>query len=246
MQFLVEAFNLILYQPLFNVLVLLYVYLPGHDFGVAIILLTLLIRLILYPLMAQSIKSQKALAEFQPKIQEIRQRYREDKEKQVRAMMELYRKEKINPFGSLLPLLIQLPILIALYRVFWQGLRPEEIANLYSFVPQIGGINPTFFGIINLAEASLLLAIFAGVCQFFQTKMVTPQLRSGQPPKKQDPTAQFSEMLQKQMLYFFPLFTVFILWKLPAAIGLYWIVTSLFSILQQHIIFKKPSYAQPK
>ena len=251
---LISVFNLILYQPLFNILILLYQYLPGRDFGIAVIVLTALIRLILYPLMAQSIKSQKVLSELQPKIQEIQQKFKEDKGKQTKEMMALYQKEKINPFGGCLPLLIQLPILIALYQVFWKGLRPEAMTNLYNFIPHPGVIDPTFLGLINLGEASLFLAVLAGILQFFQTKMVTPKtLKTKQ--KEGTQMTQFSGMMQKQMLYFFPVFTVFILLKLPAAIGIYWVVTTLFSIIQQYLIFKpphqnlvggKPIYAQPK
>ncbi len=250
MSFLIKAFNLILYQPLFNILVLLYVYLPVHDFGISIIILTILIRLILYPSMAKSIKSQKVIAELQPRIQEIQQKYREDKEKQAQAMIELYRKEKINPFGSLLPILIQLPILIALYRVFWKGLQPGAMTLLYSFVSNPGTINPISLGLINLGQASLVLAVFAGITQFFQSKMAMPKtphqqkFGTGQ-DQKGDQMVQFSDMIQKQMLYFFPIFTVFILWRLPAAVALYWIVTSLFSILQQYLILN-PQYAQSK
>jgi len=238
MELLINAFNVILYQPLFNALVLLYEHLPGHDFGVAVITLTVIIRLLFYPLMVQSIKSQKSLSELQPKIQEIQSKYKEDKEKQARATMELYQKEKINPLGGCLPLLIQLPILFALYRVFWQGFQPEAMDMLYSFVPHPGAIDPTFLGIINLGEASLVLAVLAGITQFFQTKMITPKAPKSK--KEGGQMAQFSGMMQKQMLYFFPIFTVFILWKLPAAIGLYWVITALFSILQQYLIFKKP------
>ena len=145
MEFLINAFNLILYQPFFNALVLLYQYLPGRDFGIAVIFLTVLIRIIFYPLGIQAIRSQKALGELQPKIKEIQEKYKNDRERQTRAMMELYQKEKINPFSGCLPLLIQLPILIALYQVFWRGLRPEEMVHLYDFVPHPGVIDPTFF-----------------------------------------------------------------------------------------------------
>ena len=244
MELLINAFNVILYQPLFNALVFLYEYLPGHDFGVAVITLTVTIRLLFYPLMVRSIKSQKSLSELQPKIQEIQSKYKDDKEKQARATMELYQKEKINPFGGCLPLLIQLPILFALYRVFWQGFQPEAMDMLYSFVPHPGAINPTFLGIINLGEVSLVLAVLAGITQFFQTKMITP--KSPKYKKEEGQMAQFSGMMQKQMLYFFPIFTVFILWKLPAAIGLYWVITALFSILQQYLIFKKPNHEPTK
>lgn len=236
MELLINLFNVVLYQPLFNALVLLYEYLPGHDFGLAVIALTVGIRLIFYPLGIRAIKSQKALQELQPKIQEIQKKYKNEKEKQAKATMELYKKEKINPLSGCLPLLIQLPILIALYRVFWKGLQPEAMTHLYSFVPHPGIIDPSFFGILNLAQPSIILALFAGITQFFQTKMMTPKTPKAK--KSEGQMSQFSGMMQKQMLYFFPIFTVLILWKLPSAIAIYWIVTSVFSIFQQLLIFK--------
>jgi len=232
MEILISVFNTILYQPLFNVLVLLYQYLPGHDFGVAVIVLTVLIRLTLYPLMGPAIKSQKILSELQPKIQEIQKKHQNNKERQVREMMELYQKEKINPFSGLLPLLVQLPILIALFQVFQKGLKPEAMENLYSFVSNPGLIDPSFLGLIDLGQASLFLALLAGIGQFFQSKMIAPKI-------KKEQVSQFSGIFQKQMLYFFPIFTVFILWRLPASLSLYWLITILFSIGQQYLIFKK-------
>ncbi len=233
-----NLFNLILYQPLFNALIFLYAYLPGHDFGVAIIVLTAAIRLALYPLMAQSIRSQKILNELQPKIQEIQKQYQNDKQKLAKATMELYQKEKFNPFGGCLPLLIQLPILIALYQVFWKGFQAEQLKFLYSFVPNIGAIDPMFLGLINLTQPNIVFAILAGVLQFVQSKMMMPQMKKQQ--QKNDQMAQFSGAMQKQMIYLLPLFTVFILWKLPSAVGLYWLVTTLFSIVQQYLIYRKP------
>lgn len=240
----------ILYAPFLNALVLLYQYLPGHDFGVAVIVLTLLIRLLLYPLMAQAIRAQKAMAELQPKIQEIQEKFKNDRERQTKETMALYQREKINPLGGCLPLLIQMPILIAMFRVFWEGLRPEEMTNLYSFVPHPGVINPTFLGIIDLSKSFMaeingqveyywpvfVLAILAGLCQFIQTKMVSPKVKK---VKGSDQMAKFSGMIQKQMVYFFPFLMFFILLRLPAAIGIYWLVTSLFSIGQQYLVFAK-------
>ena len=246
MNLLIQAFNLILYQPLFNALVLLYQCLPGRDFGVAVIVLTAAIRFLLYPLMAQSIKSQKILSELQPKVQEIQKKYQNDRGGQSKAMMELYQKEKINPFSGCLPLLIQLPILIALYQVFWKGFQPEQLSQLYSFVPNPGQIDPSFFGIINLAEASIVLAVLAGISQFYQTKMITPRHFSKKSGGEQGQMGQFSNIMQKQMLYFFPIFTVFILWKMPAAISLYWIITTLFSIGQQYLVFAKRTPADSR
>jgi YidC/Oxa1 family membrane protein insertase len=235
MDLLINAFNLILYRPLFNVLVFLYQFLPGHDFGLAVIALTVLIRLLLYPVMIQSIKSQKQLQEIQPELKEIQNKFKGDKEKQSRAMMELYQRKKFNPFGGCLPLLVQLPILLALYRVFWHGLQPEQLSFLYSFIPSPGEINPYFFGLINLSQPNLILAFIAGAAQFFQMKMIMPKKKKEEGQKG----GQFSQMMQKQMLYFLPVFTVLILWRLPSAIGVYWLITALFSMLQQHLIYKE-------
>lgn len=237
MDFLINFFNVVLYQPLFNLLILIYLYLPGRDFGIAVIVLTLLTKVIFYPLGAKAIKSQKDLSELQPKIKEIQEKYKDDKQRQSKALMELYQKEKINPLSGCLPLLIQLPILIALFQVFWRGFQPEQMVNLYSFVPFPGQIELTFLGILNLSVPSLGLAVLAGILQFFQTKMITPHQKSGGGQKKKAP--DFSQLMQKQMLYFFPIFTVFILWRLPSAIALYWLVTSIFSIGQQYLILRK-------
>ena len=235
---LISAFNVILYQPLFNALILIYLYLPGHDFGIAVIVLTLLIKLVLYPLGVQAIRSQKNMAQLQPKIKEIQEKFKNDKEQQSRATMELYKKEKINPLSGCLPLIIQLPILIGLYQVFWKGFGEVQLKFLYSFVSNPGPINTTFLGIMDLSQPSTILAVLTGIIQFFQSKMMSPRPGSGQAPKKQG-TPDFSGMMQKQMLYFFPIFTVFILWRMPAAVALYWLTTTLFTIIQQYIILKK-------
>lgn len=251
MDFLINFFNIFLYRPLFNLLVLLYQYLPGHDFGVAVIVLTVLVRIIFYPLNLKAIKSQKLLQEIQPKIQEIQRKYKGDKERLTKATIELYQKGKVNPLSGCLPILIQFPILIALFWVFQKGFQGGEIDYLYSFVPRPESINPSFLGLADLAQSAsvaingaaqllwpnIVLVVLAGIFQFVQVKMITPKTQA-----KKD-KADFSTVMQKQMLYIFPVFTIFILWRLPSAIALYWLVTSLFSIFQQYLIFKKPQHA---
>src|SRR3989338_3874182 len=115
-------FTTIFYQPLWNALVWFYNILPGHDIGLAIILLTIVIKIILFPFTLQSLRSQKAMQTLQPKLDALKQQYKDDKEGQAKAMMELYKTEKVSPFSSCLPLLIQLPFLFALYRVLQNGL----------------------------------------------------------------------------------------------------------------------------
>lgn len=239
MNLFINAFHLILYKPLFNVLILLYEYLPGHDFGVAVILLTILLKLILYPLTSKGIKSQKALQELQPEIKAIQEKFKNDKEKQLKESMELYKKAGVNPFSGFLVLLIQLPILFALFRVFLRGFGKEQLKFLYGFISFPGEINTTFLGIINLTKASAVLAVITGIFQFFQMKTLTISQQVGAGQALKEGTPDFSQMMQKQTLYFFPIITVFFLWKLPAAIALYWLATTLFTICQQCIIIKK-------
>jgi len=241
MEILKFFFNTALYKPILNSLVFLYEYLPGHDFGVAIIVLTCVIKVLLFPLSLKSIVSQKATQEIQPKIKEIQNKFKNDKEKQAKAIMELYKKEKINPFSGCLPLLIQLPILIALFLVLKNMSFNSDSINpalFYSFIPAPSHINPMFLGVVNLTTPSVVLAVIAGIVQFFQSKMITPKNIS----KKTD---DFSQIMQKQMLYLFPIMTIIILWKLPAAIGLYWITSSLFSIGQQYLAFKPRQNVYP-
>jgi len=234
---LIHFFYIILYQPLFNALVLLYNYIPGHDFGIAIVFLTLIIRFVLYPISIKAINSQKGLQKLQPKIQELQKKYKDDKEKQAKEILELYKSEKINPFSGLLLALIQLPILIALYQVFWNGLNPKELTALYSFVANPGQINALFVHLIDLSKPNLILAIFAGLTQYFQTKMVLP--KTGSTAEKKGNGPDFSQVMQKQMVYFFPVFTVIILVSLPSALGLYWTISGLFSIIQQYFVLKE-------
>jgi YidC/Oxa1 family membrane protein insertase len=231
--FLSDAFNVALYKPLFNFLVLLYNYLPGHDFGLAIIFLTIIIRAILYPVSVKAFKSQKALQSLQPKLKEIQEKHKNDKEKQAKETLELYRKEKINPFSGLFLAFIQLPILIALYKVFWQGLKPEELGNLYSFVFNPSHINAVSFGLVDLSKPNIILAILAGILQFFQTKMSLP--KESKNSKTENPMAF---IMQKQMLYFFPILTIIILFNLPSALGLYWVASGIFTIIQQYFILR--------
>lgn len=228
-------FYITLYQPLFNSLVFLYNIIPGNDFGLAIIFLTLAIRFVLYPLSRKALKSQTSLQKLQPQIQEIQKKYKDDKERQAKEVLALYQKEKINPFSGILVTFIQLPILIALYRVFAEGLNPKELSVLYNFITNPGQLNAMFLGLIDLSKANLIIAILAGLVQYWQTKMIIPKKIGG----GKDGKADLAHAMQKNMAYFFPIFTVVILMGLPSALGVYWITSGAFSIAQQYLIFKK-------
>jgi YidC/Oxa1 family membrane protein insertase len=223
-----NIFNTVLVHPLLNVLVFTYQYIP--DIGVAIIILTVLVRLALLPSFHKSLKHQKALADLQPKMDEIKQKYKDDKEQQARAMMELYKVHKVNPLSSCLPLLIQLPILIALYQVFIQSLREGQLNGLYSFIENPGTISPMFLNFLNLSHPNVPMAAVAALLQYWQAKLMLPKNPS------QDSTAK---IMSYQTLYLLPAMTLFIGFTLPASLPLYWIVTTLFGIAQQYYIIRK-------
>lgn len=231
LELIVNSYNLIIYQPLFNALVLFYEVIPGRDFGVAVIMLTLLVRVIFYPLSAKGMLAQKKLSVLQPKIKELQEKFKKDRERQAKETMALYKKEGVNPFAGFLPLLVQLPILFALYRLFLVGLESDQLSFLYSFIPNPGSIDPSFFGLLDLSETSIILALIAGAAQFWQTRY---SFKSSKQTKGTD----FASRMQKQMMYFFPIITILIVSRFPAAIGLYWIVTSLFSVFQQYRVNK--------
>lgn len=235
-----EWFRLLLSEPIYNLLVWIYNILPIQDVGFAIILLTIVIKGILWPLTGKSLKGQKALQSLQPKMDEIKKKYKDDKEKMAQEMMALYKTEKVNPASSCLPLLIQLPILIALYRVLLVGLNNEHAYRLYEFVADPGVVNEMFLGFIDLSRPAIWLAVLAGIAQYFQAKM----LQARRPPKKlrDKDGAKDEDMMatmNKSMLYFMPVITVVIGATFPGGLALYWLVVTLLSILQQYLVFHK-------
>ena len=233
---MIELYNVVLYQPIYNFLVFLYNVIPGHDIGLAIIALTIVVKLILLPFSMQGLKSQKALTDIQPKMEELKRKYKDDKEKLAAETMRLYKEQKVNPLSSCLPLLIQFPFLIAVYQAFRMGLSSPDANLLYSFIGNPGTINPISFGFLDLAKANVFLAVLAGVAQFFQTKML-----STKKPAKVTEGSKDENMLanmNKSMLYLMPVMTVIIGVSLPGGLTLYWFVTTVLTIVQQKLLFK--------
>lgn len=235
-------FHSIIYQPLYNALIFLYNVVPGHDFGIAIVLITLLLKFILFPLSQKQIESQKKLQELQPKIKAIQERNKDNKEKQTKELMEFYKTNKANPFGGCLPLVVQMVFLIAIYRVLLNISSAHLMADtgaLYSFVSDPGQIKSLFIGLIDLSKPFWPFAVLAAGAQFYQTKM----LMGKQPPvaKEEGKNADFAQIMNKQMLYLGPGLTFFIGIKFAAGLSLYWLVSTLFAIWQQwHLAKKNP------
>lgn len=214
-----NIFDTYLYQPLLSFL--LFLYNITNNFGLTVIILTVLIKVILNPLNRRALESQKKMAEIQPRIKEIQKKFK-DKEQQGREMLKLYQETKFNPFSGIFLLLLQLPILYALFKMF-QSTLPETI-------------NPMFIG-INLSQPNIYLAIITAIAQYYQAKTATPPIKKENDGEK-DQMEKTSEMIQKQMVFFIPVVTFFVLFKLPSALGLYWLITTVLNTIQQRKIFK--------
>src|SRR3989344_6433941 len=138
---MLTLFHSIVYQPIYNVLIFFYNVLPWQDFGIAIIITTLLVKAVMIPLSRHQIRSQQQLQKVQPQIKEIQQKYKNDKERQTRELMAFYKKNKTNPFSGCLPLIVQLIVLIAIYRVIINISEAGFIINsadLYAFIQNPG------------------------------------------------------------------------------------------------------------
>ncbi len=218
----------IIYRPLLNSLVAIYAFLPPHDLGLAIIVLTVLVRLALHPTLVKTIRSQQALSKLQPKIREIQERFKDNREEQGRRMMELYKSQGVNPLSGCLPMVIQIPILIGLYQVFFSGLALDDPSLLYSFVPRIQDFNPIAFSLFDLSKPNIVLALTAGVTQFLQARYL-PMPSAGPAGQQQD----FQKAMRLQMTYFFPLLIAGISYTLPAALAFYWTILNLIAMLEQ-------------
>ncbi|KKU55541.1 MAG: 60 kDa inner membrane insertion protein [Parcubacteria group bacterium GW2011_GWA1_47_11] len=223
-----NIFKIILYAPLFNALIFLSSFMPNRDLGLAIIALTVVIRLIFLPLSMKAQRSQKALNAIGPKIQAIKDKYKNDRTAQGAAMMQLYKDNNINPVAGCVPILIQLPILIALYQAFIAGLKPESLSMLYSFVPSPESLNTLFLGFLNIAGKNPLLAVLAGVLQYFQAKQSMSYMKASGAGASPQVAA-----INAQMLYFLPIMIIVLGWSLPAGLVLYWITTTVFSVGEQ-------------
>lgn len=249
---MLDILKTIIYFPLLNALVFLYNYIP--DIGVVIILLTLLTRIILAPSHHKSIKSQQAMTSLQPKLNELREKFKDDKEAQAREMMNLYKENKVNPFSSCLPLLIQLPILIGLFYVFRDGLN-NHLSGIYSFVHAPETINPLFLNLIDLSKMpvtggawymlngqwylpGLVLALITGLAQFWQSKLMAPKKTANQ---------DFTQSYMTTMtVYFMPLMITYIAFRFPTGLSLYWVITALFAVAQHYYMLRKHPEFKPK
>lgn len=226
-------YNNFVYEPLYNGLVFLISILPWIDVGVAVALFTVIVKLILFPLSYRSVKTQANMKKIEPELNAIKLKF-QDKQEQARQVMALYKEKKVNPFSGFFLILIQIPIIFALYSIFLHsGLPSINIDMLYSFVKAPISVDMNFLGLIDIAKKSIILSLLAGITQFFQIKFSMPK-----PAVTPDnSTASFKNDLARsmsfQMRYIMPIIVFFISYSISAAIAIYWSVSNLFMIGQE-------------
>jgi YidC/Oxa1 family membrane protein insertase len=227
---ILDFFRAIVYQPLFNGLVLLYEHVSFEDLGLAIIFLTIAVRLVLFPLFHKTAKHQKISQELQPKVKEIRKKYKDDKEAQTKALMDLYKDNQINPITPIFLLILQMPVLFSLYRIFINGFSNGSLDMLYSFVSPPAHINQTLLGIVTLSKVSIPLVIAAAIAQYIQGVLVSSRSsKNGAAPAQ-------AQKMAKIGIFMGPAMALIILMRFPSAVALYWLTSTIFSIIQQIII----------
>lgn len=227
-------YQVICYQPILNVLAFLYN--NTADLGIAIVLLTVVIKLALWPLSEKAIKSQTELQAIQPKIDELKKQYADNKAELGKATMDLYKEHKINPLSSCLPLLIQLPFLFAVFRVLSVGLK-NDLNLVYSFLARPENVQTITMGLVDLSKPVIALAFLAGAAQFIQSKMMLAKQKKaniGQAPVEENMT----NIMNKQMTYIFPVMTVVFGFTLPGGLTLYWFMFTALTVLQQYLVLR--------
>jgi len=251
-----ELWNLLLYQPFVNALIFLYQIL-SHNLGWAIIVLTTIIRGLLIPLTLPSMKAAQKIKELAPEIAKLKKKYGHNQQELAKAQMELYRQHGANPASGCLPQIIQLIILIALYRVFLNVLKPngdvignlnqllypalrlseDTVINTHFFWLNLGARDVFFLPGLSFPLPGLFL-ITAALIQFLSSKMMQPIVTQAQKEatKTKGKADDLATSMQSQMLYLFPLMTIFIGYSFPSGLVLYWLIFSLFTAIQQYFI----------
>jgi YidC/Oxa1 family membrane protein insertase len=231
-------FHTFLYTPIYNLIVFLVDVVPGGDVGLAVVLATVIVKVVLMPLSLSAVHTQRRMKMIEPELKAMKEKYKDDKERQAKEMMALYRTHGVRPFSSILGVIIQLPIIIALYLIF----RRESLYNvntqlLYSFVHVPTVTSPLFLGLFTIAGASIVLAVIAAIAQF-ALAYFSIQL-PGASGEKRSASEDIGRMMAMQARYVLPIMIGVIAYVTSGAIALYFITSSLVGLLQEFVVRRK-------
>lgn len=259
---IIDIFNLVFFGPVINLLVLVYqglqaIHFPGA-LGFSIMILTILIRILVWPFMASQIKATKKMAELKPHLDALKQKHKDDKQALASAQMALYKEHGVNPAGGCLPALIQIPVFIALYQAII-NILPGAGGNLNTvnsllYFPQFklpATLDPNFFGLnLGIKPADfgkfgvllLLIPLVTALLTFVQSKMTLPKpvkkYPSDSPKEKKEKESMEDSMgqVQSQMVYLMPIMIGYFAFSFPVGLAIYWNTYTILGIIQQHRI----------
>ena len=230
------------FDPVYNGLIFFIDIIPGGDVGLAIIATIVVVKVVLLPLSIKAAKTQRIMREIEPKLREIKETHKDNREAQALAMMTVYREAGMNPFASLFLIFLQIPIIIALYFSVYSGggvkLPDINIDLLYAFVDNPSFVNMNFLGMIDITGKSVFLAFLAGITQYYQVKVSIPELPPRDPNKAPEMKDEIVRNMHLQMRYVMPVIIFFVSYAISAAIALYFFVSNIVAILQEFYIKK--------
>ncbi len=225
-------FHAVFYNPIYNALVALVAIIPGSDVGIAVILVTIVIRLILLPFSLSAARTQRVMKVLEPRIKELKEMHKGNKEKEALETLALYKEAQVNPFASILTVFVQIPVLLALYWVFYyEPFGAINTARLYAFTPIPQAVSLQFLGVISVAGKSIVLATLAGITQFFQAHMALSGTMK--PSNAKGVQNDFQRIMGTQLKYVFPFIIAAISYTTSGAIALYFITTNLAGMAQE-------------
>ncbi|PIR85073.1 hypothetical protein COU15_02775 [Candidatus Kaiserbacteria bacterium CG10_big_fil_rev_8_21_14_0_10_45_20] len=230
-----NLFSTFIYQPIYNALVFLVGVVPGGDVGIAIIILTILIKLILFPLSKKAIQTQIVMREIDPELKQLREDFKDNKEELARKTMALFKDKKINPFASIFLILIQLPIIFGLYFVFFNEGKDGGFDGslLYNFISIPEVFSFSFMGIIELTGKSIVLALIVAITQYYIARLMSPKAPETKGTSLKD---DFQRSMHLQMRYVFPVIIGLVAYFISAAVALYLAVSNLFALGQEIMV----------
>jgi len=239
---MIAFFKTIVYIPLYNILVLI-LNISWIDAGIAAVILTVLVKVILYPLAKKATITQARMKEKEGELASIKEKYK-DKQEQAVKTMEFYKTNNINPFSSIVTVIIQIPIIFSLYYIFFKaGLPSIDSTLLYSFVKAPASVSMNFLGLIDVSQKSIVLALLAAATSFWQMHLASPSTKPTSAQGSGTAKEDFSQIMAKQMKYTMPLVVFFISWKISAIVALYWFVSNLVGIAQDVYVRKQMTKA---
>jgi len=228
------------FDPIYNGLVFFVNVVPGGDVGIAIILITIIVKLLLLPLSLKAARTQRVMKEIEPKLKESKEKHKDNREEQAKAMMEIYKEAGLNPFASVFLLFLQIPLIIALYLSVARGggvpLPDINVELLYSFVSSPEVVNMIFIGLVDIAGKSLPLAALAGITQFIHAQMAIPKPEPRKEGEKPSLKTDFARSMQMQMRYVMPIIIFVFAYTISAAIALYFTISNIVQIGQELLV----------